>query len=303
MELIPVVLILGALLLWFYAQKRRVMHGTFTGRTLNYSYEYSLGDNVFDSAKGHGIQIQLPKKLPEIFIDSHNDGKKELPIDYVESGQKVTLEGDFNTYFQVFCAPNANVETLSILTPDVMAVLVDSSEKFDVHIVGSTLQIFANGRVFRHAETQSVLLSVAQKLIVEIDHKIRTWQGGAEGVKLLKTQEGEVSVKLGKKYVRSSTITLAFITSIGALFCYIPAIIIAVQGTNIQAATFLFTAGFMFFPVLWLILSVIQAKGLLREDSYSQRTRYNVEKIGAAIRLIVIISFVLITLYAFAQQN
>lgn len=48
--------------------------------------------------------------------------------------QKFTLEGDFNQYFDVYAPEGSSIETLSVLTPDVMAYLIDLGQKYHWNI-------------------------------------------------------------------------------------------------------------------------------------------------------------------------
>ena len=162
---------LGYVFVWF--TKPRFIKGQITGSKLQFSpYEYIMGNNIFDGASGHGIQVLLPKYLPEIYIDSHNDGRSNTAISYITKGQKLMLEGNFNDYFQVFCAPAATNMVLTILTPDVMAVLIDASEKYDVRLRGRMLQIFLMAS-FRISKKTGSNFKWAEKLVAELDHKMK----------------------------------------------------------------------------------------------------------------------------------
>jgi hypothetical protein len=250
--------------------KRRFLHGKIENTALRFSpYDYNIGDNVFLSAKGHGIELTLPKLLPEIYIDSHNDGKNRTPIDYIKRGQKLTLEGDFNNYFQVFCAPEASVLVLSILTPDLMAVLVDASEKYDVRIVGKTLQIFSNGRIFKQPEKQAALLTVAEKLISEIDHRMKSWRDDIDNLKLLDVDNQEQSVKIGKRYFRSGSVALVMVTAFFAAVFYILSFMVhqdQKQYTH-DGDTLLFWMGFALFPCATVLLVFANSKGWLNRKN------------------------------------
>ena len=70
------------------------------------------------------IHVRLDKKLPYIAIDSK---KKFQGVNRFPQGvEKVNLEGDFNQYFSVYSQPQAAIDVLSIITPDVMRTLIGS---------------------------------------------------------------------------------------------------------------------------------------------------------------------------------
>ena len=93
---------LGYVFVWFY--KAAFHQGTNYGLKAAVSpYEYIMGNNIFDGASGHGIQVLLPKYLPK-YILIYNDGRSNTAISYITKGQKLCSRGNFNDYFQVFCA-------------------------------------------------------------------------------------------------------------------------------------------------------------------------------------------------------
>ncbi|MGO3146223.1 MAG: hypothetical protein ACTIJ6_00945 [Leucobacter sp.] len=53
--------------------------------------------------------------------------------------QRLQLEGDFNTYFTVFCPTGYERDALYLLTPDVMGALIDGARTFDIEIVDDRL--------------------------------------------------------------------------------------------------------------------------------------------------------------------
>lgn len=53
--------------------------------------------------------------------------------------QRLGLEGDFNRFFDVYCPNGYERDALYLLTPDVMAALVDGARGFDVEIIDDRL--------------------------------------------------------------------------------------------------------------------------------------------------------------------
>lgn len=286
---------------WNWLTKPRFNRGEINADSLKFGpYSYIIGDNIFNPARGHGIQVILPKYLPEIFIDSHNDGRSELPINYILSGQQLSLEGDFNTYFQVFCAPEAANMALTILTPDVMAVLIDASENFDVRIAGKTLQIFSNSKIYRDKDEQAVLLRVAQQLIAEIDHKMKSFKDSPSNAIKLKVQTEQAGVKFGKRYFRSASVTFVVTTALFASIFYL--ISVWAYFTPVQKAgnidQLFFWLGFSIFPCLALVLVLAnRAQLLTREFTLKPKVKRVVETTGNVINILVIIVLALIALY------
>lgn len=297
---------IGIVYFWTQLTKLRVKVGSIQDPSLRFGpYSYVIGDNLFEPGRPHGIQVMLPKLLPEILIDSHNDGKAQLPTDYILPGQRLILEGDFNNYFQVYCAPQAVNMALTILTPDVMAVLVDSVEKYDVRISGRTLQIFANKKINKDSEQQAILLGVAQKLVSEIDHKMKSFKDDTSNHVPLKVQSKQGSVKFGTRYIRTGTVAYVLFTALFASVFYVFALwdYLTPSYDQQSAALLSFWLGFAIFPCLTVLLVVANRVGLLSGEIFSPKFKRNADKIISIFRLVLFITIALIILVTLAQNN
>ena len=81
--------------------------------------------------------VQSQKTYPHIYLD----GKQNNRNDTYKSWQKMTLEGDFNKYFDLYADDDTNIETLSFLTPDVMQRFIDTARLYDVEAYNHNLAI------------------------------------------------------------------------------------------------------------------------------------------------------------------
>lgn len=178
--------------------------------TLNIAGEqldYKLGNNLpwLDSGKRmNGIEVVLPQILPQIFIDAHANDRRHDQYLLFDPSQRLSLEGDFDTYFQVFVPVNFQVLALTILTPDFMLALMNASEKYDVEIKYNNLRIFANTRVFGKSEVENELLSVAEVLLKELQHKLKSWNPQQiKGLDATLVIKSEGVVKFGKQHYYS----------------------------------------------------------------------------------------------------
>jgi hypothetical protein len=105
----------------------------------------NLTSNVGRSATRHYIAVTLPGPLPHLILDATvNDGlTSDLPIG-VDRSQQLSLEGNFDRWFRVY-APNAyESDALYVLTPDVMAALMDQAFNYNVEIVDNRLVFFTS---------------------------------------------------------------------------------------------------------------------------------------------------------------
>jgi len=116
----------------------------FPDNTLLFQYNYMTGNNQQKFGIEQNAQIvclKLPVSLPRIFLNSRrNILNFMVPTDKM---QEVSLEGDFSSYFRVYFTPGSQITTLQILTPDVMAALLDFGFDYDFEILDNNLYIYA----------------------------------------------------------------------------------------------------------------------------------------------------------------
>ena len=109
----------------------------------NYSVVKTVNSRYAVSIWGY-CKITLERSVPQIFLDSKKndrsmyEGDGSFPIDFPKD-QKVELEGDFSSHFTVYAPRGYDSDVRYILTPDLMATLLDESEGYDVEITGNTL--------------------------------------------------------------------------------------------------------------------------------------------------------------------
>lgn len=111
-------------------------------------YEYSLGTGR-DSVTQHWryIAIRLETRLPHIILDarSNNVLGSGFPVP-PDASQHLSLEGDFDTHFRLFCPHGYEADALYLFTPDVMATLIDALRMFDVEIVDNWVLLYTRPR-------------------------------------------------------------------------------------------------------------------------------------------------------------
>lgn len=111
------------------------------------------------------ILINLDRKLPHIILDSKKNGTGSIGngLLFVNQGQRLELEGDFNDYFDLYVPNGYERDALYIFTPDVMAVFVDETCNFDAEIIDDKLFIYSS------APFNMINQSVLEKLFSLID--------------------------------------------------------------------------------------------------------------------------------------
>lgn len=116
------------------------------------NYSYKIGVETRNNRDlglrfKHGfIRIQISRKLPHIILDSKSNnflGMSKLPAG-IKRAQTLSLEGDFDKYFELYVPEGYERDALYIFTPDVMQVLVDDLKGFDIEILENQVYLYTS---------------------------------------------------------------------------------------------------------------------------------------------------------------
>ncbi|MFF1876009.1 hypothetical protein, partial [Kitasatospora herbaricolor] len=132
------------------------------------TYRYVTGSGKSREVHTWGyLAVRLDRPLPHIVLDARSNnglfGATNLPAEFSRS-QRLSLEGDFDRYFTLYCPKDYERDALYLLTPDLMALLIDEAQDFDVEIVDDWMFVYASrsldladpavaGRMFRILST------------------------------------------------------------------------------------------------------------------------------------------------------
>jgi hypothetical protein len=90
------------------------------------------------------VRVLLPRPTPQLLAVSTADrGHSAIDV-ALDGSQRLGLEGDFDRHFTPYAPDGYGRDALYLLTPDLMARLIDSARAFDVEIVDSWLQFYAH---------------------------------------------------------------------------------------------------------------------------------------------------------------
>lgn len=95
------------------------------------------------------VAMRLPRALPHIVLDARGNnslGRARLPVAFAGQ-QRLSLEGDFDKYFALYCPADYEADALYLFPPDTMAVFVDSAARLDIEIVDDYLFLYAPGQL------------------------------------------------------------------------------------------------------------------------------------------------------------
>ena len=110
----------------------------------NYRYKTGSGKNESTHTWGY-VAVKLANPLPHIVLDATgNNGwfGSNLPESF-DKHQRLSLEGDFDRYFALYCPAGYERDALYLFTPDIMARFVDNAAALDVEIVDDWLFLYA----------------------------------------------------------------------------------------------------------------------------------------------------------------
>jgi len=114
----------------------------------NYAYRTGSGKNESTHRWGY-VAVKLSTPLPNIVLDAvGNNGMlgSNLPATF-DRAQKLSLEGDFDRYFTLYCPAGYEADALYLFTPDIMARFVDHAAALDVEIVDDWLFLYTQREV------------------------------------------------------------------------------------------------------------------------------------------------------------
>ena len=134
-------------------------------------YHYETGEGK--SRQGHTYTVAYfiqGKAYPHLFLDGQQNGRWEA----YSGSQRLSLEGDFNDFFNLYVPDGESVDALSILTPDVMQTLVTGGRPYDIETQENYVFVVGKGSHYSY-EKLPQLLKFMTSLSQEFDQKDVTW--------------------------------------------------------------------------------------------------------------------------------
>jgi len=118
-----------------------------SGRYLDVgNFQYTTGSGKNQSTHRWGFMaFNLDRRLPHMVLDSKaNNGLfgSNLPAS-MATDQVLSLEGNFNDYFTLYCPRQYERDALYVFTPDLMVLLIDNAAPFDVEIIDDWMFVYS----------------------------------------------------------------------------------------------------------------------------------------------------------------
>lgn len=133
----------------FFVYDRIVQQGRNTA-----TYRYSI------------LDLALPALTPHILI-RHKSRLGQWDAVATQDLAQLQLEGDFNDKLEVWVAKGNEVQALTVLTPDVMAVIADHIERYDIEFVADRFYAYLNGYI-KASQDISGMIELADMVLDEV---------------------------------------------------------------------------------------------------------------------------------------
>ncbi|TDP90255.1 hypothetical protein EDF62_2823 [Leucobacter luti] len=108
------------------------------------------------------LQLSVPRQLPHLFIDSVRNGRLRQIL---PGTLRLKLEGDFDRHFVVYVPEGYERDALELLTPDVMASLIDYGREWDIEVVEDRLIAVSNRIRRRNDRTETCAMLLFAELV------------------------------------------------------------------------------------------------------------------------------------------
>ena len=109
----------------------------------NYRYTTRSGKSSTTHRWGY-VAVKLDVPLPHIVLDATGNNSlfgSNLPASFGDD-QRLSLEGDFDRFFSLYCPEGYERDALYLFTPDIMARFIDNAAALDVEIVDDWLFLY-----------------------------------------------------------------------------------------------------------------------------------------------------------------
>lgn len=137
----------------------------------NYTWVTGSGKNSRTHHQGF-VSINVSRKLPHVVLDAQKNNRfaniSNLPVG-LKARQQISLEGDFDKHFTVYCPADYGRDTLYWLTPELMALLIDKFSDYDVEVVDNYVYLYPNGAFKLDQPTIENIVSLAEWLYQEFE--------------------------------------------------------------------------------------------------------------------------------------
>ncbi|CCE75867.1 hypothetical protein [Clavibacter nebraskensis] len=121
---------------------------------------------------GGYAMVRLAQEMPHIRVVARRGLVRRAltMMSRPEREQRLSLEGDFDRHFALYCPAGSERDALYLFTPDVLAVLIDRVRGLDVEVVGDRLLLTSyDDVVTRDPERWRDVIEATTALVAKVD--------------------------------------------------------------------------------------------------------------------------------------
>jgi hypothetical protein len=147
------------------------------------------------------IRVALSRHLPNMVLDARKNNFwkfTNLP-DSFDRSQRLSLEGDFDTYFDLYVPKQFERDALYVFTPDVMQALIDNGSDYDMEIVDDQLYMY---RTTKHDLASEASLRGALVMMDAISAEVTHQTMRYSDERVAGNQSGQVVSTTGQRLKR-----------------------------------------------------------------------------------------------------
>ena len=129
------------------------------------------------------ISLQLPRPLPVMVLDGvANNMIISNLINRPEARGllQLQLEGNFQNYFRLFIEPNQQIDVLQLITPEIMAKMIDLGILFDLDFDGQYVHIINTAKPDFNSPYTGKMLEFADMLAASLGHKLFSYNASQQ---------------------------------------------------------------------------------------------------------------------------
>ncbi|TAL41688.1 MAG: hypothetical protein EPN91_10070 [Salinibacterium sp.] len=163
------------------------------------------------------VKVRLDRVLPHLFLQSQSNARKSLrfsiPANFATS-QRLPLEGDFDRFFSLYAPAGYGRDALYVLTPDLMALLIDRVPGCNVEIVDKWMYVYVPKPL--ELDTPAAWMQ-ALEIVETVGQKATRQTSRYEDARWIATQGGGVSGRRLKRAVPYLGIALGVAYTLSAV--------------------------------------------------------------------------------------
>jgi hypothetical protein len=156
--------------------------GQYQNRPL-WLFDYSYVTGSGKSSQTHlatVFKIDFQKLLPPILLAGNAQYYGGLGPNF-KNPEKLTLEGDYNKYFELYTEKEFEMEALQICTPDFMEKTKDQWHQFSIDCNNTSLYIYSAKWIETKVELQN-MYSLAEYLITKLEPVLERMQSDLQAM-------------------------------------------------------------------------------------------------------------------------